>query len=617
MGLQYSALKNRTFPVLLFAVCSWGLYYTSTVNYLLFHCIVEFFSIAIALSFFLIAWNVREGISNYSLAYLGISYFFVAILGLAHTLSYKGMHIFNYDYYASELWIAARYMESISLFVFFTLSSSKKRISYETILGIYFCVTCLLLASIYYWKIFPVCFVEGKGQTHFKVYSEYIICAILMLSLFPLFHNRKIFDKTIFRLLCGAVLFSTVSEFFFSLYTNVFGFSNFIGHILKLFSYCLIYKAIIENGLRQPFNLIFKELKEKAELLNLTQQIAKIGGWDYDLAIDKMIWTDEVYRIREIPLEYQADLEQALKFYTENSAQKFRKTFQRLVNEGGSDDLELEMITAKNRKIWVRVTFAAQRENGKTVRVSGIIQDITEHKNTEELRKDFEQITRHDLKTPLNSIFMASQLLDVKRLSMEENKKLVQIIQDSVCNLLDMVNLSLNLFSIEDGAYNLVAVPFDFKDLLGKVIDDHALAKESKKINLLVTVNGKPIDSDTAFLNISGEATLMYSMLSNLYKNAIEASPIGEKVEIKVEEKGEKYTVEIKNKGTVPPELRDKFFNKYATAGKKGGTGLGTYSARLIAELHKGRITMTSSDELGTSIIIELLNDKEHGINTP
>ena len=203
-------------------------------------------------------------------------------------------------------------------------------------------------------------------------------------------------------------------------------------------------------------------------------------------------------------------------------------------------------------------------------------------------------------------MFIVSQFLESKDLSAGECKKLARIIQDSVYKLLNMINLSLNIYSIEEGAYKLASSPFDLKGLLKRVINDHRLNIDARKINLSATVEGKCLNEDATVFEVNGEETLMYSMFSNLYKNAIEVSPAGEKVEIRVERKDEKYTVEIKNRGRVPSEMNNKFFDKYATSGKKGGTGLGTYSAKLIAELHKGRISMTSSDEFGTSIMIEL-----------
>jgi two-component system sensor histidine kinase/response regulator len=69
---------------------------------------------------------------------------------------------------------------------------------------------------------------------------------------------------------------------------------------------------------------------------------------------------------------------------------------------------------------------------------------------------------------------------------------------------------------------------------------------------------------------------------------------------------GESAIIRIHNTGSVPVDIRETFFEKYSTSGKPGGTGLGTYSARLIAETLGGDIKLETSDETGTSITIEL-----------
>ncbi|MDM8538665.1 MASE3 domain-containing protein, partial [Desulfobacterales bacterium HSG17] len=90
-----------------------GLYMTSLYSYLLFHNISELFSIIVACGIFIVAWNSRKYMENDYLIFLALAYLFIAGLDLLHTLSYKGMQIFkDYDYYANQLWIGARYLES-------------------------------------------------------------------------------------------------------------------------------------------------------------------------------------------------------------------------------------------------------------------------------------------------------------------------------------------------------------------------------------------------------------------------------------------------------------------------------------------------------------------------
>ena len=240
-----------------------GLYLTSLYHYLLFHSISELFSIVIACAFFMIAWNSRDLAEDSYLVYLGIAYLFIAVLDLLHTLSYKGMNIFqDYDFYANQLWIAGRYMEGVTLLIFWGMAGRRRRVAYGPVFAVYTAVTAVLIATVFYWKVFPVCFVEGEGLTRFKVVSEYIICGILGLALLAAHKNRNVFDPAIHRLLTTSVLLTIGGELAFTFYISNYGFSNLVGHYLKIASFFLIYKAIIETGLKQPFNLIFSRLKE-------------------------------------------------------------------------------------------------------------------------------------------------------------------------------------------------------------------------------------------------------------------------------------------------------------------------------------------------------------------
>ncbi len=106
-------------PLLTGGLLLLGLYLTSLYNYLLFHTLAEIFSIVIAFSIFILAWNCRKVIDNDYLIFLGVAYLFVGFIGIIHTLSYTGMGIImGYGTnLPTQLWIAARYLESISLLI--------------------------------------------------------------------------------------------------------------------------------------------------------------------------------------------------------------------------------------------------------------------------------------------------------------------------------------------------------------------------------------------------------------------------------------------------------------------------------------------------------------------
>nr|MBF0221795.1 hypothetical protein [Desulfobulbaceae bacterium] len=238
-----------------------GLYFTSRINYLLFHSLAEIFSIVIAFSVFVVAWNSRSYIKNQYLLFIGIAYLFIGIIDLLHTLAYKGMPIFtDYDFYANQLWIGARYLESISLLVAFYFLTAEIKIRPYVLVAFFTIATTLLITSIFVWKIFPECFVVGQGLTPFKKISEYCICIILTLNLFLLFKNQNKFDPAIRGYLYWALIFSIIAELAFTFYISNYGLSNLIGHYFKIFSFFMVYLAIVKTGINKPFDLIFLEL---------------------------------------------------------------------------------------------------------------------------------------------------------------------------------------------------------------------------------------------------------------------------------------------------------------------------------------------------------------------
>ncbi len=255
------------------------LYMISLDNYLLFHSLVELFSILVAYVIFLIVWKSRALLENRYLLLIGIAYFFVGSFDLLHTLAYKGMGVFpGYgSNLATQLWIASRYIESISLLAAPLLSrrisgpGEEETKTLENVLIsrkiflIYTLIAFFLLVSIFACRNFPECYIEGSGLTPFKVGSEYVISFILFCSLLLLNTKKDMFEPHIFRMLAASVILTIFGELAFTFYIDVYGFSNLVGHYFKLLSFYIIYKAIVETGFENPYSILFRELKLSEE----------------------------------------------------------------------------------------------------------------------------------------------------------------------------------------------------------------------------------------------------------------------------------------------------------------------------------------------------------------
>jgi PAS domain S-box-containing protein len=248
-----------------------GLLAISRYSYPAFHTLAELFSIVIGFSLFLLIWNSRRIIDNNYLVLLGIAYLFIASMDLIHTLAYKGMDFFS-GYgtnLPTQLWIASRYLESFSLLAALFFIGRKLRSGLT--LTVYALLTSILLACIF-GGIFPDCHIEGIGLTRFKVVSEYLISAILLCSLVLLLKRRDELDRDVFLLIACSIIFAICSELAFTIYLGVFDISNLIGHLFKIISFYLIYKAVIETGLSKPYLLLFRNLKQQEEALRESEE---------------------------------------------------------------------------------------------------------------------------------------------------------------------------------------------------------------------------------------------------------------------------------------------------------------------------------------------------------
>ena len=266
-GVAVSPMTKRVFALCMALAALAGLYIARVHSYLLFHILAELFSIVIACAMFMIAWNARKFEANSYLLFIGIAYLFVGGLDLVHTLSYRGMNLFSQEgtNTAAQFWVAARYLESLSLLISPVMFNHRLRVG--PVLAAYSAVFLLIILSVFYWKIFPNCFVHQTGLTPFKKNSEYLISLILLAAGILLYLYRRQQDPVVLQWLLISIGLTIASEIAFTEYARAHGPANLIGHYLKILSFYFIYKAIVETGLMQPYALLFRELKKSEEAL--------------------------------------------------------------------------------------------------------------------------------------------------------------------------------------------------------------------------------------------------------------------------------------------------------------------------------------------------------------
>lgn len=245
-----------------------------------------------------------------------------------------------------------------------------------------------------------------------------------------------------------------------------------------------------------------------------------------------------------------------------------------------------------------------QNDAGEEIARIAFLTDISELKKMQDLREDVERITRHDLKNPLTSILTMPKFLKKQGNLTVQQVECLDTIESAAYRMLQIINSSLDLYKMEKKSYKLKKSPVDLVPMVWRIFSDFRYRARSGRLELQARLESQEVEDADQFI-VKGDDGLLYSMLANLIKNAIEAAPHESKVCVDFHE-GDESEIRIHNAGVIPEAVRENFFDKYSTHGKNQGTGLGTYSARLIVETHGGAIRFDTSEAKGTTLFIRL-----------
>ncbi|MCX6690597.1 MAG: PAS domain S-box protein [Methanoregula sp.] len=124
-------------------------------------------------------------------------------------------------------------------------------------------------------------------------------------------------------------------------------------------------------------------MRKSEALLKRTGEIARVGGWELDAETLAVTWTEETYHIHEVPVGQMPPLEEAINFFHPDERRKLSDAIQRALTTGEGYDMELQVITATGKQLWTRTVCQPLIVDGKTIRLIGTFQDITERKRAE------------------------------------------------------------------------------------------------------------------------------------------------------------------------------------------------------------------------------------------
>lgn len=382
---------------------------------------------------------------------------------------------------------------------------------------------------------------------------------------------------------------------------------------------------------RKKLELDLIQAKEQAEknenFLEKTGQMAKVGGWEIDLLTNKIIFSDETFRIHDLPLGETPTMEQSVLFYHPDDQPLITKLFQDALENGNSYDAKVKMITAKKRTIWVRIKGTPINANGKIVKVVGSIQNITETIEIEEqlklaklkaeesdrLKTAFLANMSHEIRTPMNGILGFTDLLLMPNLSDEKKQYYASIIKSSSQQLLNIISDIIDVSKIEAEEFTLSNTKFSIQEFLDEMIQQAKLLLQQKRKNNIEVKCSNNCTLKYAYLDKNRLAQIFL----NLITNAIKFTNKGF-IELQcnnVSDTQLQFMVKDTGRG-IDATKHELIFERFRQAEDsdsfEGGTGLGLSICKALVERMGGEIAVHSKPQEG-SIFSFTINNYEVG----
>jgi PAS domain S-box-containing protein len=337
-------------------------------------------------------------------------------------------------------------------------------------------------------------------------------------------------------------------------------------------------------------------LARTAADLKEAQRVAHIGSWIFDVATEKLEWSEELYRIHGLdpsapPPSYRQDFP---KLFTPESMKALRESLERVERDRAPYELDLEAILPNGSTRWVSARAEPMIDaNGRLVAVRGTSQDITQLKQLQRMKEEWMSIIAHDLRQPIGVIKMSAQMLpDFHRgtISAEEGV-LGERIQLAAKGLARMVDDLLDMSRIEAHRLSLERSWVEPLAMVRQTVAGLAHITASSPVR--ITDDGIPSQVHVDLVRFE-------QILGNLLSNAIKHGEKGKEIRVHVARHDGEAEISVSNhgKGIAPADV-PRLFSRFGRASSSEGAavpglGLGLYIAKGLVEAHGGRIWVDS-----------------------
>jgi PAS domain S-box-containing protein len=347
-----------------------------------------------------------------------------------------------------------------------------------------------------------------------------------------------------------------------------------------------------------------RALEDERASLAEAQKVAHVGSWEWDLATNRMTWSDELFRLHGLGSLPDVSYDSYLAHIHPDDRERVNERLVRALADSQPFGLDHRIVRADGAVRWIRAQgHVVVGPAGDPVRMVGTSQDITETKRLHELRENILATVSHELRTPLTSILGFAQTLEERGADLDEETT-AKMVKHLVEQAKRLQRLLSDLLDLDRMRHGLLAPSFRPMDV-GSLVNDAAarLAEEGHP----VSVRAERVVADV-------DAAKVERIVENLLANAVKHTPPGTDVLARVERDGAYVLIAVDDRGSgIREDEREAVFELFNRGvGYEGvpGAGIGLALVAQFAAVHGGRAWIEDHPGGGASFRVRLPIDQ-------
>lgn len=645
--------KNFLINVFVFILACVALYICAQ-NYLFFSFMLSLSPCIIGFIIFFIAMYTYNYVENYFFLTLGIGFGFISLFNLFDLLYYNNyinIDLANALNISSQYWISENFLVSLSFLISCLIAYKNiKKINSISLFLFFIIASAILVSSISFLHIFPECCNNSSAYTPFRTICSCLFIGINLISAYILYLKRNTLNAQLFFCTEFSIMLSILIVGINTILSSSIIIVNISTSILKLLSFYCIYKGIYDAG----YKLYINETNDKLEIK--TSQLKK-QNLQKKYFEDAFIKNDKCYKLLvENSEEAIVIISKNHIIFANNKATELigfafpneligcnildfipQKEKIRIENIKKRLDLdssfpfsfETQLLNINNSVIDIKISTTSFIFEGNPALMC-IVQDLSYKKQVETLQKSIEEnikllneskelnkaITEsfasisHELKTPLNVMLGALQLIDIYNKEpdsqySQKTVKYLKTIRQNCYRLLRLINNIVDISKIDAGFMQLHLQNMNIVELVEDITMSVVDLCKNKGINLT-------FDTNTEEQVIACDPDKIERIILNLLSNAIKFTNPGDEIFVSLTAEDSKVLISVKDTGIgIPQSNLNTIFERYkqvdeALSKNQFGSGIGLSLVKSLVELHEGSISLKSKQGEGSEFIITL-----------